>query len=320
MKAIISFSFTIWQLTYSLSSCLPPTILPPSPYHPSTLPLPSFHPPPTILPSTPPLPSFPPPLPYHPPPSPTYHPSLHPSPIILHLPLPTILPSTPPLSSSTFPYLPSSPPFFPHFPFSLLPSAPTLPSPLYHGFSSFMQHLIQTRTPLTKITATSGLTLSSLELQRIVTDKISQLQKRTGPQKSKHSVERKSVFFIDDLHLVSSQSQGELPSVAETLCYMTSSSVIMDPVRNYKHSLYNVQYIATCSISDVPHLNARMMTTFHRVPLLPPTENTLFKIFLQSIRGWVESFSIENIVDPLAEVRLSDALTSHVTVCPFQRL
>lgn len=181
---------------------------------------------------------------------------------------------------------------------------PLRPSPLSSPHPASIQHLIQARIPLTKVTPASGLSLSSLELQRIITDKLSQLQKRTGSQKSKHSVEHKCVFFIDDLHLVSLRSQRGLPSVAETLCYMTSSSVIMDPARSFKHSLHNVQYIATCAASEVPHLNARMMAAFNRVPLLPPSEDMLFRIVLQSIKGWTESFPVGNVVEPLAEVSL----------------
>lgn len=188
---------------------------------------------------------------------------------------------------------------------------------------STLQHLIQSRTPLTRLQITH--TLTPAALQAAVLDRVVQLERRagqklSGKKSSTLAISQKCVFYLDDLHLARGYDSGDgllsaksSSPLIEAVRYAASQGSLPDYSRNYQHDLHNIRYIASCTPSGFSRVSSRLARTFHPVPFLPPSAECLQQIFSRNVLIWLQQFpeSATGETELLAEVPMlcTDALT-----------
>ena len=187
------------------------------------------------------------------------------------------------------------------------------------GKTSFVENLVQSRLPVTKVQMSP--TLTSLQLQELILERVSQLDKRSGHRlvggvrggASKLASSMRSTFFLDDIQLALSMSDsggriGErvCSPVLELARYAIQQHQLVDFSRSYSHSLNNVHYITSCTPGEYWKLSHQLSHSFNPVPFLPPSDECLHKVFSRSVLYWLEQFpdsATGGDPEPLAKVR-----------------
>ncbi len=195
------------------------------------------------------------------------------------------------------------------------------------GKTSFVENLIHSRFPITKLQMSP--TLSPGQLQGFILERMAQLERRGGQRivggggrgATKIASAMRSTFFLDDIHLASnvarmidSEGEGEegesfvgsCAPVLELTRFAVQHNHLIDVSRSYNHSLNNVRYIASCTPWEYWKLPHQLSTSFNPVPFLPPSDHTLHRVFSSSVLQWLQQFPDSAFGGdplPLAEVR-----------------
>ena len=179
------------------------------------------------------------------------------------------------------------------------------------GKTSFVENLIQSHFPVTKLQMSP--TLSPGQLQRFILERVAQLERRGGQRimggggrgATKLASSMRSTFFLDDIHLALNTARvidsgggggegelciGDSPPVLELARFALQHNHLIDVSRNYSHSLNNVHYIASCTPREYWKLPHQLSSSFNPVPFLPPSDNTLHCIFSSSVLQWLQQF------------------------------
>jgi hypothetical protein len=202
------------------------------------------------------------------------------------------------------------------------------------GKTSFVENLIHSRFPVTKLQMSP--TLSPGQLQGFILERVAQLERRGGQRivggggrgATKIASSMRSTFFLDDIHLASnvhvakkidSGGEGEegesyfgcCAPVLELTRFAVQHNHLIDVSRSYSHSLNNVRYIASCTPWEYWKLPHQLSTSFNPVPFLPPSDHTLHRVFSSSVLQWLRQFPDSAFGGdplPLAEVSPSTIL------------
>ena len=191
------------------------------------------------------------------------------------------------------------------------------------GKTSFVENLIQSRLPVTKLQMSP--TLSPAQLQEFILERVGHLERR-GSQRlvgggrgaSKLASSMRSTFFLDDIHLASSTSRtvvsdrvvGEesvCSPVLELARFAVQHHHLFDISRSYSHSLNNVHYMASCTPWEYWKLPHQFSHSFNPVPFLPPSDQCLHRVFSCSVLQWLQQFpdtATGGDPQPLAEVSI----------------
>lgn len=195
------------------------------------------------------------------------------------------------------------------------------------GKTSFVENLIHSRLPVTKVQISP--TLTPPQLQEILLERINQLDKRSshrlmggGRGATKLASSTRNTFFLDDIHLTSSTSQeaasseinegGEVGSfccspVLELARYAVQQHQLVDLSRSYRHSLNSTNYITSCTPWEYWKLPHQFSHSFNLVPFLPPSDRCLHEVFRRSVLPWLQQFpdsATGGDPEPLAKVML----------------
>ena len=166
-------------------------------------------------------------------------------------------------------------------------------------------------------------TLSPGQLQGFILERVAQLERRGGQRimaaagggggggggrrgTTKLVSSMRSTFFLDDIHLASRSSVAramgstsgggeredciECSPVLELARFAIQHSHLIDVSRNYSHSLNNVRYIVSCTPWEYWKLPHQLSSNFNPVPFLPPSDQTLHRVFSSSVLQWLEQF------------------------------
>ena len=172
------------------------------------------------------------------------------------------------------------------------------------GKTSFVEHLIQARVPLTRLPITH--TLTPLQLQQNLLDRITQLEKRVGQRlggASKKTSSIKNVFFLDDIHLASQVVQPQSlvtkhSPLLEIVRFAVDQKQLVELQRDYRHMLNNVRYIASSVPGEFWRLPIQLCHSFNLVPFFPPSDAHLQRVFSQSVLLWLQQFPDTTLGDP----------------------
>ena len=179
------------------------------------------------------------------------------------------------------------------------------------GKTSFVENLIQSHFPVTKLQMSP--TLSPGQLQRFILERVAQLERRGGQRivvggggrgATKLASSMRSTFFLDDIHLASNaarmidsgrgeggeSSTGGSAPVLELARFAVQHNHLIDVSRSYSHSLNNVHYIASCTPREYWKLPHQLSRSFNPVPFLPPSDHTLHRVFSSSVLQWLQQF------------------------------
>lgn len=192
------------------------------------------------------------------------------------------------------------------------------------GRTSFVENLIRSRFPVTRLQVSP--TLTPTQLQEFILDRVHQLDKRagqrlTGGGRGATKSPMKCMFFLDDIHLASSTPQrlnssnmerekveGEVSlhsPVLELARFAVQQHQLIDFSRSYHHSLNNMRYIASCTSWEYWKLPHRFSHNFNPIPFLAPSDDCLHQVFCCSVLQWLKQFpdtAIGGEPEPLAEV------------------
>ena len=175
------------------------------------------------------------------------------------------------------------------------------------GKTSFVENLIQSRFPITKLQMSP--TLSPAQLQGFILERVAQLERRGGQRivggggrgATKLASSMRSTFFLDDIHLASNVARMidngregeaciECCPVLELARFAVQHNHLIDVSRSYSHSLNNVHYIASCTPWEYWKLPHQLSSNFNPVPFLPPSDHTLHHVFSSSVLQWLQQF------------------------------
>ena len=193
------------------------------------------------------------------------------------------------------------------------------------GKTSFVENLVQSRLPVTRLQMSP--TLIPSQLQDFILERVGHLDKRAGHRlagggggggrgASRLASSMRTTFFLDDVHLASSGAstdlggsrvgeEGDCSPVLELARFAVQHHHLPDTTRAYTHSLNNVRYIVSCVPGDYWGLPHQFSRSFNPVPFLPPTDDFLQRVFCRSVLQWLLQFpdtALGGDPQPLAKV------------------